>query len=94
MVQIDQPVGNGELVPVLPPERLGGDVPATYLIPIMLILSHPKPFYLPFKTRDTVAVDTPAARATSMTETALDLRRGALFFNSVFNVHLFLVVGS
>jgi hypothetical protein len=49
---------------------------------------------LPFRTRDTVAVETPAARATSMTETALDLRRGALFFNSVFNVHPLLVVGS
>jgi hypothetical protein len=26
--------------------RLGGDVPATYLIPLILILSHPKRFYL------------------------------------------------
>jgi hypothetical protein len=49
---------------------------------------------LPFRTRETVAVETPAARATSMTDTALDLRRGALFFSSVFNVNLFLVVGS
>jgi hypothetical protein len=32
--------------------RLGGDVPATYLVPILLILSHPKRFYLPLKARD------------------------------------------
>jgi hypothetical protein len=42
---------------------------------------------LPFNTRETVAVDTPAARATSITDTAFDLRRGALFFASVVNVH-------
>jgi hypothetical protein len=28
--------------------RLGGDVPATYLIPIVLIATHPKRFYLPW----------------------------------------------
>lgn len=32
--------------------RLGGDVPATYLIPILLIVSHPKRFYLPIPARD------------------------------------------
>jgi hypothetical protein len=31
--------------------RLGGDVPATYLIPILLIASHPKRFYLNFNAR-------------------------------------------
>jgi len=33
--------------------RLGGDVPATYLIPVILIVSHPRHFYLPWhrKTR-------------------------------------------
>src|ERR1700761_136017 len=42
---------------------------------------------LPFNTRETVAVDTPAARATSMTEIAFDLLRGALFFVSLVNLH-------
>lgn len=28
--------------------RLGGDVPATYIIPIVLIAIHPKRFYLPW----------------------------------------------
>src|SRR4051812_10114663 len=44
-------------------------------------------FALPFNTRETVAVDTPAARATSTTEIAFDLRRGALFFISLINLH-------
>ena len=30
--------------------RLGGDVPATYLTPIILILTHPKRFYLSWLT--------------------------------------------
>jgi hypothetical protein len=44
-------------------------------------------FALPFNTRETVAVDTPAARATSATEVAFDFRRGALFFVSLVNFH-------
>jgi hypothetical protein len=28
--------------------RFGGDVPATYLVPIILMIGHPKYFYLPF----------------------------------------------
>jgi hypothetical protein len=32
--------------------RFGGDVPVTYLVPIILILTHPKRFYLSWLTRD------------------------------------------